>query len=332
MGTLLEKYDKLRERVEELKNERDSYREAMMKVFEEANPANTNTNGNGSGKVVPGSGHNGGSTNPKLSITTTSTSESAMKNMTALSGFMNSNRQLQEHIAQLTRQNHELKQLERLRPHLMELQQRVAVMQEESFKSRVKFVEETSVLTETNQELQLQLKACNRSLDGMAAELADARAYAETMSQRAEELLSREMQLRSELEHEKKTVQDVVARSVDPAKLVELEEQLSEALDMQRMMGLAADLVQLKEENERVQHRLEEVETEKSAFKQAMQKAMAEKNPPTPPYFNPPGKSTNSWAMRGSGGSRFIFSRIFQDSYFCGMPISNNIDLSDTFR
>ena len=26
---------------------------------------------------------------------------------------------------------------------------------------------------------------------------------------------------------------------------------------MQRMMGLAADLVQLKEENERVQHRLE---------------------------------------------------------------------------
>mmetsp|Transcript_38389 Transcript_38389/g.39064 ORF Transcript_38389/g.39064 Transcript_38389/m.39064 type:complete len:290 (+) Transcript_38389:410-1279(+) len=288
MTTLLEKYDRLRSRVEELKNERDSYREAMMKVFDEANPTNQNTSNN--------------------HLITNKTNQLSEKTNNALSGFMNSDRQLRDQITQLTRQNHELKQLERLRPQLMELQQRVATMQEENFKTRVKFAEDTALLTETNQELQLQLKACHRTIESLNNDLREIKSFADTLNAKVEEGSERERELQLQIEEREREMLEMTAKSVDPAKLAEIEGQLSEAVgerkhwqskaqslskDMQRMMGLAADLVQLKEENERVQHRLEEVETEKCAFKQAMQKAMAEKNPPP---SNTPTSSTNySW-------------------------------------
>jgi t-SNARE complex subunit (syntaxin) len=190
-----------------------------MKVFDEANPANANGKNKNNQNT---SNTSNGKNNPSGSGFGT--------DVYALSGFLNTNQKLQDQISQLTRQNYELKQLERLRPQLMELQQRVAVMQEEHFKGRVKFVEETAALTESNQELQLQLKAANRSLEGIMVELADAKAYAENQSQRVKEFIILEQQLRSDLELERKNAQEVASKLIDPCKYHELENMLSEAL------------------------------------------------------------------------------------------------------
>jgi len=137
-----------------------------MKVFEESTEKVTFGNKHGS---------NGG---PTINSKTAS----------VLSNFMKTNKQLQEHIAQLSRQNHELKLLEKLRPQLMELQHRITVLQDESFQFRTKSIEEIAQLTDRVQELTTQLRSANRNVEAAQEELKEVKSYADTLAARSEAL------------------------------------------------------------------------------------------------------------------------------------------------
>ena len=177
-----------------------------MRVFDEAAPT-----------PHPGKGSSGSPIN------------SNSKSASVLNGFISTNKQLQENIAALTRQNQELKQLERLRPQLLELQSRISSLQDESFRVRSKAAEDIAALTDRNQELTLQLKTAGRALDSIGRELAEAKQFAEASTQRCEQLAERERQLMKEAEHLRRVAREAEERSVDPAKYEEVLNQLAEA-------------------------------------------------------------------------------------------------------
>ena len=179
-----------------------------MKVFEESTEKVTFGNKHGS---------NGG---PTINSKTAS----------VLSNFMKTNKQLQEHIAQLSRQNHELKLLEKLRPQLMELQHRITVLQDESFQFRTKSIEEIAQLTDRVQELTTQLRSANRNVEAAQEELKEVKSYADTLAARSEALKQRELKLEEDIERITKEKLAIEARAIDPEKLKEVENQLAEVI------------------------------------------------------------------------------------------------------
>lgn len=208
--------------------------------------------------------------------------------LSAVAGVFSARKEKQS-IAQLTAENEELKKLERLRPQLMELQQKVSNMEKEAEDNKKLREEESASILDHNKELATALKQAQKLAEKCTADKEDGLAMANEWSSKAEKAEREVRRLSEEIDDMREQMTDLSAQSIDPLvvdqlneKIIELEKEnkhwqrMAQNLskDVQKLSG-TADTVHIKEENIRLQRRLEEVTAECNSIKEAMQK-MAE--------------------------------------------------------
>ena len=178
---------------QELSIERDGYKEMMLKAFDNVSAS----------------------------------SSSAPKGM--ISALMAPNTKvLQDQIIELTKQNADLKQLERFRPQLMELQQRLTASQEELREHEAKKGAEIKALKDLNQELTTALTFAKKNVDISSAEAEETRNFARGLTAKIEEMQANEVSLRAELDAARKEVEELRAKAPDSKKIEELESRISD--------------------------------------------------------------------------------------------------------
>jgi chromosome segregation ATPase len=133
-----------------------------------------------------------------------------------------------ETIAQLTSENIELKKLERLRPQLMELQQRLAVVQKQADDAEAKLAEESASLSDHNRELAQALKQSQKTAEAANTEKDEALKLAGEWSAKASRVEREVTQLKSELEELRERLAEVTMSTIDPAVIEGLNEKISE--------------------------------------------------------------------------------------------------------
>eukprot|EP01041_Mallomonas_annulata_P005095 gene5095-10192_t len=191
----------LKARLEELEAEKDNYKEMMMKALEDASLLSQQ--GPAPGQKTP----------------TTS----------GLAGFMNpSSHRLQEQVVDLSRKNAELKSLEKLRPQVMELQQKLFTSQEELKNIQSSLSTENQSLTEQNKQLSATLHSFRQTVDIATMESADAKASVKEYAQRLESLGKEQQSLILDLQASRKELDVMRSNAPDPKIVNELEAKIDE--------------------------------------------------------------------------------------------------------
>lgn len=133
-------------------------------------------------------------------------------------------------IALLIAENEELKKLERLRPQLMELQQKLNTIQKEKQELEKAHSDESISILEHNKELAIALKESRKLAEKYNAEKDDGLALANEWSSKAEKADKEVRRLNEELEDIKDRMADIRAHCIDPEvinqfndKIIELE-------------------------------------------------------------------------------------------------------------
>jgi chromosome segregation ATPase len=102
---------------------------------------------------------------------TPTTNAPTISTTSMISGLMGSNKQTLEELASLKRQNLELKNLEKLRPQLLELQQQIIQLKQNHEIDIKKLYEENIVLTKDNENMVQSLSTLNNTLENKLTEL-----------------------------------------------------------------------------------------------------------------------------------------------------------------
>jgi chromosome segregation ATPase len=102
---------------------------------------------------------------------TPTTNAPTISTTSMISGLMGSNKQTLEELASLKRQNLELKNLEKLRPQLLELQQQISQLKQNHEIDIKKLYEENIVLTKDNENMVQSLSTLNNTLENKLTEL-----------------------------------------------------------------------------------------------------------------------------------------------------------------
>lgn len=141
-----------------------------------------------------------------------------------------SNPKVKEQITKLTEENNELKKLERLRPQLMELQQRITVLQREAEENDAKRSEAIETLSDENKELAEALRQSQQSLEAVAADRENSLRIANEWSNKAARAEREITKMSGEIEELKERISEMTMQAVDPLvvdglqdKIVELE-------------------------------------------------------------------------------------------------------------
>jgi len=176
----------------------------------------------------------------------------------------------------------------------MDLQQMLQTAQEESTAIQEKYQKEQISLIDQNNQLSETLRSFRQTIDLATTEAAEAKSkineYTEVISEmerKEKQLMTELTETRTELEEARKRVMDPTVINDYEAKLAELtgerkhwqKKAQSLSKDMQRMIQTSSDVAQLKEENGRLVHRIEELIAERTAFREAMQQTMADVSP-----------------------------------------------------
>lgn len=208
--------------------------------------------------------------------------------LSAVTGVFSSSK-TRESVSQLKAEIEELKKLERLRPQLMELQQRIVSMRNDAEENDKKWSEDCSNLREHNQELAAALKQCQKIAEKHNSEKDDALSLANEWSLKAEKAEREVRRLNDELDDFRERMAELSAKVVNPKDIENLNEKILEleskfwppvfstflitsfyaeenkhwqrmaqnlSKDVQKLSG-TADSVHIKEENVRLQRRLE---------------------------------------------------------------------------
>jgi exonuclease VII large subunit len=131
-------------------------------------------------------------------------------------------------VAQLTAENEELKKLERLRPQLMDLQQKLAAAQQEAEAAAQQREEDSSSLVEENRDLAAALQQAQKLGEKSSEERDAGLALASEWSARAE-TAEREVRRQSEeLDDIKEQMADMVGQSIDPMVVDQLNDKIVE--------------------------------------------------------------------------------------------------------
>lgn len=131
-------------------------------------------------------------------------------------------------VAQLTFENDELKKLERLRPQLMELQQKLSNLQKDADDAEKLRNDEISILTEHNKELAAALKQAHKAAEKSISEKEDGLKLANEWSVKAERAEREVRKLSEELEEFKDRITDMTTQSIDPIVVDQLNDKIVE--------------------------------------------------------------------------------------------------------
>jgi chromosome segregation ATPase len=189
-----------------LEQQRDQYKDLMLQAY----------------------GAPGGSGSSTPSQTPTKGAASALS---AVTGVFSSGK-AKETIAFLTAENTELKKLERLRPQLMELQQRLSAAQKQAEEAEAKRSEDVASMTEHNRDLALALKQAQKSTELANAEREDAIKLASEWSAKASKAERELAQVSAELEELKERLAEVTMGAIDPNIVEGLNEKIAELESM----------------------------------------------------------------------------------------------------
>ena len=145
--------------------------------------------------------------------------------LTAVTGVFSARKEKQT-IAQLTAENEELKKLERLRPQLMELQQKVETLQKAATDAEKQHTEEYASILEDNNELATVLKQAQRNAEKSNTDKDDALALANEWSAKAEKAEREVRRLHEEVDDLKEQLAEAASQSIDPIVVDQLNEKI----------------------------------------------------------------------------------------------------------
>lgn len=131
-------------------------------------------------------------------------------------------------ISQLTSENEELKKLERLRPQLMELQQKLSDAQKSNEDAGKRHVEEMASVLDHNKELETALKQTQKLIEKSNSDKDDGLAMANEWSIKAERSEREVRRLNEEIDELKEQLTDMVAQSIDPMVVDQLNDKIVE--------------------------------------------------------------------------------------------------------
>lgn len=147
--------------------------------------------------------------------------------ISAVTGVFSARKEKQS-IAQLTAENEELKKLERLRPQLMELQQKLATLQKEADDAAKQRESDSVSLIEENKELAIALKQAHKQAEKSNADKEDGLALANEWSSRAEKAEREVRRITEELDDVKEQMADMATQSIDPMVVDQLNDKIVE--------------------------------------------------------------------------------------------------------
>ena len=187
--------------MKELENERDGYKAAMVKAYEDAND------------MIQ-----------KASAAKTNSSGGIM------SGFLGSNKETLKELAALKKQLVELKPLEKLRPQILALQQELAQAKEDKKEVEEKLTQDNVLLTEHNQELLASYEKAKENEAAIEKEIETSKELVIELTERVKQLEAEGRQLQIEVKEAKLEVEYVRSISADPSVVGELEAKVKELL------------------------------------------------------------------------------------------------------
>lgn len=157
-------------------------------------------------------------------VTTPSKTKGALS---AVTGVFSARKEKQT-VAQLTAENEELKKLERLRPQLMELQQKLSNLEKDAVDAEKRRAEDTAALEEHNKELAVALKNAQKVAEKSNSEKESGLALANEWSAKADKAEREVRRLNEELDELKDQLTDMTAQSIDPMVVDQLNDKIVE--------------------------------------------------------------------------------------------------------
>jgi chromosome segregation ATPase len=146
----------------------------------------------------------------------------------SISNLLGNNRKTTEKLAELKRQNEELRSLEKLRPQLLDLQQQLASSRSGAEEQKERYEEEIATLTDHNEQLSAATLAYKNSYEAAKADATEASAIVQQLTDRVKHLESEGRQLSIDLEEARYATEYIKEHSADPAVVKQQERRIQE--------------------------------------------------------------------------------------------------------